>query len=354
MPDIQTLVDLIRQRAFLEAGGGRRDPSESIGQIFGNVGSGMSKFSEARNKNLESILLGEKEAREGEKFNQEFSKQPIAEGSPTSLYQKTALSTIKKNERERQPLSTRSALDSNFARADELQTLFPDIQFDDLGQIPVSEVQARRSMERAKTIGGETADRQEKNQQRAAEIKEAGENRAKYKADLDAIQSIKDNLIASKDVLKNITPGIMGAGQSLVAKTGLAYPEAATYDRTKNALAVSLYRAMTGDTRLSDADAAARALPLLPSTNQDEPQREQLWKFVDDAIGRREQFLQQGIKEIPWDSVVQKDGQPTEPPTTNIVNPQKLSPPRIGERQGNYRFKGGDPKVQSNWVPVKK
>lgn len=66
MPNIQTLVDIIRQKAFLEAGGGRKDPAESIGEIFGNVGGGMSKFSEARNKNLESILLGEKNLREEE------------------------------------------------------------------------------------------------------------------------------------------------------------------------------------------------------------------------------------------------------------------------------------------------
>src|SRR3990167_5490530 len=148
MPDISNLLELIRKRAFLESGGGRRDPSEAIGQIFGNVGTGMTNFADARNKNLASIFMGQKDAREAttsgleqEKLRQETEPYrepaPLAPGSqgpaekPLSLYQKTSLSTIRKNERDKQPLSTRSALDSGFARVDELQTLFPDIQFDD-------------------------------------------------------------------------------------------------------------------------------------------------------------------------------------------------------------------------------
>ena len=144
MPDISNLLELIRKRAFLESGGGRRDPSEAIGQIFGNVGTGMSKFAEGRNKNIEAILLGQKDAREAEtagltqeKLRQETEpyREPVpltpgvqgAQERPLSLLQKTSLANIRAKEREEQPQTfspqaLKAAAEGDF---DALGKLFP-------------------------------------------------------------------------------------------------------------------------------------------------------------------------------------------------------------------------------------
>ena len=145
MPNVETLVNLIKQRAFLEAGGGRRDPSEAIGRIFGNVGSGLTNFADARRKNVEAIILGEKDAREvetavleQEKLRQETQpdREPVSmapgvqgpQERPLSLYQKTLLANIRSKEREKQPPPTfspkalKAAAEGDF---DALGKLFP-------------------------------------------------------------------------------------------------------------------------------------------------------------------------------------------------------------------------------------
>ena len=69
----------------------------------------------------------------------------------------------------------------------------------------------------------------------------------------------------AEQTLKKIPSGLaFGGFEALKAKTGQGAPEAASYQATRGALAVKVYRGMTGDTKLSDADAAARALPLIP------------------------------------------------------------------------------------------
>lgn len=57
---------------------------------------------------------------------------------------------------------------------------------------------------------------------------------------------------------------IFGGFEQLKGATGQGGAIAASYDSTRKALATKIYRGLTGDTRLSDADAAARALPLVP------------------------------------------------------------------------------------------
>lgn len=58
--------------------------------------------------------------------------------------------------------------------------------------------------------------------------------------------------------------------------------------------AVGLYRALTGDTRLSDADAKARALPLLWEPSQDVSLRTKKNEFIDKMINTRERLLSSG------------------------------------------------------------
>ena len=65
------------------------------------------------------------------------------------------------------------------------------------------------------------------------------------------------------------------------------------YDQNRPATAVSLYRALTGDTRLSDADAKARALPLLPSAGEPKAVQQKKIAFLREGIQRRKRVLAQ-------------------------------------------------------------
>ena len=60
------------------------------------------------------------------------------------------------------------------------------------------------------------------------------------------------------------------------------------------AFAVSFYRAITGDTRLSDADAQARALPLLWKTGQSSKIRKSSFDFMEKALNTRINMIKEG------------------------------------------------------------
>lgn len=361
MATIDSLLDLVRQEAYQKAGGGQPDTLDKINATFGNINNIITQRLEAKKRELETKKLGlesEKLKRETTpSFAVDLPRNQTDIDAETPIYEKRkadidalrakflsqspgragmgeeqfrdiglgAPEAIKKTTQKMlTPDEFKTYAQAQAALRERPQSDFTpflaDSNIETLtgGKIPkgsmtnMAIVKQFSAGERAETIATAQANKQEAGQVRGAQIKEAGENRAKYKADLDLIQSVKDNIAAAKEEIKNVPAGIEGAAQSLIAKTGLAYPSASTYDRTRNALAVSLYRAMTGDTRLSDADAAARALPLLPSTNQNDPQRSKLWNFIDNAIARREQFLEQGIKEVPWANVVPQAEQTTQ------------------------------------------
>lgn len=81
------------------------------------------------------------------------------------------------------------------------------------------------------------------------------------------------------------------------------------YNDSLPSTSVALYRAITGDTRLSDADAQARAYPLLWRPSQDPDVREDKFKFIDRMLDAREKILKSGKygdSVLPW-SVVMKE-----------------------------------------------
>jgi len=66
------------------------------------------------------------------------------------------------------------------------------------------------------------------------------------------------------------------------------------YLSTLPSASVSLYRAITGDTRLSDADAQARAYPLLWHPSEDVSVRQKKNEFIDNMIVARKALLKKG------------------------------------------------------------
>ena len=136
---------------------------------------------------------------------------------------------------------------------------------------------------------------QEAQQKRSFEQKEEAEQRSNRKKQLDEISDAESGFSAYVKELGKVPPGPIGGAQTVASKTGLAFPEAATADRTRNAFSVNLYRALTGDTRLSDVDAASRAIPLLPAAYQDSGQRNRLINFINNRLNERKNRINRGI-----------------------------------------------------------
>jgi len=116
-------------------------------------------------------------------------------------------------------------------------------------------------------------------------------------------KNIDDSMLQlkqAKDLLKGIPTGLPTAGRSLLGNVskGNMFAKERTYNQLKPALAVGLYRALTGDTRLSDADAQARALPILPELGEpDEVIKAKIAK-IEEALRNRRQFVAQTKSQV--------------------------------------------------------
>lgn len=80
------------------------------------------------------------------------------------------------------------------------------------------------------------------------------------------VKSFGDTINEVETLLAKVPAGFEGGLSSFKSKFtgGLLDPDTKTYMDTLPAAAVQIYRGTTGDTRLSDQDAASRAYPLLP------------------------------------------------------------------------------------------
>ena len=120
--------------------------------------------------------------------------------------------------------------------------------------------------------------------------------------------------------------GWQGIGELGKAEINRGYGASGDYKMYADQLpaaAVSFYRAVTGDTRLSDDDARKRALPMLWHPSEDDSLKAKKFNFAEKMLGAREKLLQGGkYKEgvIPF-SVLRKTAetlQDTSPQTFDV------------------------------------
>jgi hypothetical protein len=117
-------------------------------------------------------------------------------------------------------------------------------------------------------------------------------------ADEGAVQTQSGMLDQAEQMLKNLPDGgVMEGLKGIAAKVPLvgstvAGPEK-TYQDFTPAFATAVYRAQTGDTRLSDADAAQRAYPLLPALSDTRDVREHKMSIIRDLFNNRQKIVQQ-------------------------------------------------------------
>lgn len=99
-----------------------------------------------------------------------------------------------------------------------------------------------------------------------------------------------ENLLTNVEKLLNEVPsggkGLMqeALSSNVLGRGALAIPEARVYNQVAPGASVGIYRAVTRDDRLSDADAASRARPLLPFEGEPEPVRKLKLQFVKQLI----------------------------------------------------------------------
>lgn len=84
--------------------------------------------------------------------------------------------------------------------------------------------------------------------------------------------------------------GFMAMGKGLIERKG----EVLRYMRKVPAVSAGLYRALTGDNRLSDADAAARAKPLVWDPTLDPSEKKPMFDSLEKAFEARAKILQSG------------------------------------------------------------
>ncbi len=117
------------------------------------------------------------------------------------------------------------------------------------------------------------------------------------KNDLDKVNQQISNIKDMRSLAEKIGtyPGSRIAQGTAAAISGGGWAtEHYQYLMQRPAMAVSLYRALTGDTRLSDADAEARALPLLWKPGQSSKIRKSSFDYIENALNTRKQMIEQG------------------------------------------------------------
>ena len=115
--------------------------------------------------------------------------------------------------------------------------------------------------------------------------------------DLLAAKQQLSNIKGMRTLAESIPSGIVGrvgSGTLAAISGGAMSTNKQLYDKQRPAFAVSLYRALTGDTRLSDADAKARALPLLWKVGEADAVRKKSFDYIEKALGSRINLIQSG------------------------------------------------------------
>lgn len=115
-----------------------------------------------------------------------------------------------------------------------------------------------------------------------------------------------EDLKSQSQGLKGGYAGMLEMGKAALNRGAGESGNYSLYTESLPSSAVALYRALTGDTRLSDADARARALPLLWNPSQDVTLRDKKNSFIDRMIDSRERLLNSGKYDngvIPFEAI---------------------------------------------------
>ena len=107
-------------------------------------------------------------------------------------------------------------------------------------------------------------------------------------------KSLIASVVKQSEALQGGWQGVKEIGKAAVNRGQGESAKYRTYLSTMPATAVSIYRAVTRDTRLSDSDAQARAYPLLWHPSEDVAVRTQKNDYIQSMVLAREALLSSG------------------------------------------------------------
>jgi hypothetical protein len=156
----------------------------------------------------------------------------------------------------------------------------------------------------------------------------------KQQDDLQKAQLAYQNLGYLRDKAKNLPTGYGAIGTNFgnFFSRGEVNPELALYEKQMPAMAVAVYRDITGDTRLSDSDAQARAYPLLWNARRGEGKsiREGVFNDLEKLYKARISLIQKGqYKSNP------KDPEEMITPIEDVLNEAKIGKNVFTSSEGN-------------------
>ena len=176
-------------------------------------------------------------------------------------------------------MDTTPALQAGYS-AETLKTYFPDKSDSELQSISRREArdrQTERLMEKREQIAHSLLKEREEISGKAMT--------ADMKNRMIVLQDIVPQVGLLRNQLDKVPSGLFeGGAQQLLAATGQTSEDLAAYESSYRAISAGLYRAVTGDTRLSDQDAAERGYRLFPRAWQAEKVRESIWNNLYQMI----------------------------------------------------------------------
>ena len=160
----------------------------------------------------------------------------------------------------------------------------------ELADIKLAEAQRPREEVLQEEISGDVA-----KQKALQEVKQQVPT-SKQREDVSKIEDAELNLKMLEQDTEKLPAGYSGVFGNIknFFTRGESNPDLVTYNDQRPAIAVGLYRALTGDTRLSDADAAARALPLIWDSDEGPSVRKQKFSKIRELINARKSKVKSG------------------------------------------------------------
>lgn len=122
-------------------------------------------------------------------------------------------------------------------------------------------------------------------------------------------KSLLEDLKSQASSLKGGYAGMGEIGKAILNRGAGESGDYKLYTDNLPSAAITFYRSVTGDTRLSDADAKARALPIMWHPSEDVSLKEKKFGFAERMLTAREKLLQSGKYKdgvIPFDVLKQE------------------------------------------------
>ena len=221
-------------------------------------------------------------------------------------------------------LDTKPAIETGYS-TETLKTYFPELPENRLMTLTRREARDRQK-ERLAQIRSDIS-----STQMTADMK----NR------MIVLQEISPQIDILRNLLDTVPSGLFEGGLAqLKALTGQTEENLNAYESSYRAIAVGLYRAVTGDTRLSDQDASERGYKLFPRAWESESVRESIWnqlyRMIENATAGRTFVYDEksGIYRFNPQFSNKKNQQPIEPTPEKKPQPSQsnLLTPEIAKQ----------------------